>query len=272
MPALRRSRPPRASSAPIAISLRKYRSAEPSETRAAAASAAGSIHLPAAATRRQSCWDRSGGTAQARRLSKRAGARAARSGTPHGPRNCSTATTPERAPGRVAATSRRTADKAASARGSNCGDKTGRWDETSRTAPEPAMVKSVPPAPDSASVTAARTGRSTKTVPLAVTTITISTGTDNRVEWPALGPTHNLGKPSDAMTYRSTAPRSSSPALPLVARRRRVRPTSASTSDCEAHISLTSATRLDVRRGRIVVPSRSTCRSHRGTVALRDTG
>ena len=213
MPALRRSRPPRASSAPIAISLRKYRSAEPGETRAAAASAAGSIHLPAAATRRQSCWDRSGGTAQARRLSKRAGARAARSGTPHGPRNCSTATTPERAPGRVAATSRRTADKAASARGSNCGDKTGRWDETSRTAPEPAMVKSVPPASDSASVTAARTGRSTKTVPLAVTTITIPTGTDNRVEWPALGPTRNLGKLPDAMTCRSTAPRLIEPSV-----------------------------------------------------------
>jgi hypothetical protein len=116
------------------------------------------------------------------------------------------ATTPERAPGKVAATSRRTADKAASARGSNCGDKTGRWDETSRTAPEPTTVKSALPTPDNASVTAARTGRSAKTVPLAVTTITLSTGTDNRGEWPAPGPTRNLGKPADDMACMPTAP------------------------------------------------------------------
>ena len=187
MPALRRSRSPRASNAPIVISLRRYRPAELGETRAAAASAAGSIHLPAAATRRQSCWDSSGGTAQAKRLSTRAGARDARSGTPHGPRNCSTATTPGRAPGRVAATSRRTADKAASARGLNCGDKTGRWDGTSRTAPELTMVKSVPPTPDSASVTAARAGRSTETAPLAGMAITIYAGADDQSDRLAAG-------------------------------------------------------------------------------------
>jgi hypothetical protein len=55
------------------------------------------------------------------------------------------------------------------------------------------MVKSVPPAPDSASFTAARTGLSTNTVPLAVTTITIPTGADNRSGWPAPGPTRNRG-------------------------------------------------------------------------------
>ena len=112
------------------------------------------------------------------------------------------------------------------------------------------MVKSVPPASDSASVTAARTGRSTKTVPLAVTTITIPTGTDNRVEWPALGPTRNLGKLPDAMTCRSTAPRLIEPSVTA----------GCAPETCAANIrfnvglrraiSLTSAIRLDVRRGR----------------------
>lgn len=178
-PGLRRSRSLRTSSAPTATSLRKYRSPAADDTRAAAKSAVGPVHRLAATTSRQSCSDNNGGTSVARRCSTRTGASAARSGTPHGPLNSSTATTPAFAPGRLAATARSDAASAASARGSNCRDRTGRWDETSRTAPEPASAKAASPAPDSASVSVAKAGRSARTAPDADTSNTIATASDN---------------------------------------------------------------------------------------------
>jgi hypothetical protein len=90
-------------------------------------------------------------------------------------------TTPPRAPGSIAAVSRREDANSASARGSNFGDSTGRCEATSRTAPELKRARSEDStAPNSASVTAANDGRSARIALVGATTITLVRGTDSR--------------------------------------------------------------------------------------------
>jgi hypothetical protein len=161
---LRRTWLPRLSRAPTLASRLTCRCAGLAEMRARAANAATSVQRLAAARSRQSFSDSNGGTPHDKRCWTRAGVSAARSGTPQGPRNSSIAMTPLRAPGREAATSRRVLAISASARGSNCGDSTGRCEATSSTAPRLTSSKPVTSvAPDRASVAATSTGRSART-------------------------------------------------------------------------------------------------------------